>query len=61
MSFQNLQKLFSDFLCSRSQINGGKSNLMVLDHDGLVNHIAHRWVKEQTRGVFGERITITFL
>jgi len=34
---------------------------MVLDHDRLVNHIAYRWVKEQTRGFFGERVTITFL
>jgi len=34
---------------------------MVLDHDGLVNHIAHRWVKEQTRGVFSEEIALTFL
>jgi hypothetical protein len=34
--FQNLQKLLSDFSCRRSKINGGKSNLMLLDHNGLV-------------------------
>jgi hypothetical protein len=34
---------------------------MVLDHNGLVNLIAHRRMKERTRGVFSEKITITFL
>ena len=37
---QNLQKLLSDFFRRRSKINSRKSNLMVLDHNGHVSHIA---------------------
>jgi hypothetical protein len=51
---QDLQELLSDFFRRRSKINGSKSNLMILDDNGLVNHIAHQGVKEQSRGFLRE-------
>jgi len=53
----NMQKLLSDFFCRRSKINGGISNRMVLNYNGLVIPIAHRGVKKQSRGFLRERVS----